>query len=233
MNAVTSPCDLEVLSAYLDEELGADETARVEAHLDTCHACRHRLDGLARVTETLRGLERAAPPPILEEMVLGRREVHGARSWSGRLAQMNESARRTRSTIGLVFAMVLMLVMFVYLFSLAQSRRTPTSTVISVTSEQLGGLPSVDRPLLLVTPQEFPDPAVLRAWQERQGVTEVRRHPAVTAAALVTLDFDALDCASAPSARQAAGQAGTSPRLIAELSLQDGAIRCALRRAPP
>lgn len=227
MSAVSTPCDLEVLSAYLDEELSAGETARLEAHLETCHACQDRLQGLTRVSETLRSLERAAPPPILEELVLGRREVPGARSWSGRLAQMNEASRRTRSTIGLVFAMVLMLVVFVYLFSLAQSRQAPTSTVISVTSDHLReaglGVPE----LVPVLEADVAEPGALAAWRASAGVAEVWRHPDVDDAALaglasLTCDDDA-----------AAAGAKTNVDYQAVLDLEQGRLRCTRRVLAP
>ena len=223
MSAVSTPCDLEVLSAYLDEELSPGETARLEAHLETCHACQDRLRGLTRVSETLRSLERAAPPPILEELVLGRREVPGARSWSGRLAQMNEASRRTRSTIGLVFAMVLMLVVFVYLFSLAQSRQAPTSTVISVTSDHLReaglGMPE----LTPVLAGDVVDPAAFAAWRERVAVVEVWRHPDVDPAALAGLATLTCDEAEGSPTSEAAADHR------AVLSMDQGQLRCTRR----
>ncbi len=56
----------DVLSAYLDRELPAPEAVRVEEHLEGCDRCRHQLDGLTTVVGRLRGLERLAPPQILE-----------------------------------------------------------------------------------------------------------------------------------------------------------------------
>lgn len=225
MNTVISTCELELLSAYLDEELSADETARLEAHLETCHACQSRLDGLTRVSETLRSLERAAPPPILEELVLGRREVPGARSWSGRLAQMNEASRRTRSTIGLVFAMVLMLVVFVYLFSLAQSRQGPTSTVISVTSDQLRGVAATEPEWIRVGSSDAVEPATFEAWRSVVGVDEVWRHPDVAVAALA--DLESLTCAG-----DAAASVETAVSHVAVLTMEQGELRCTRRLAP-
>lgn len=224
MNAVSPTCELELLSAYLDEELSANETARLEAHLETCHACQNRLQALTRVSETLRSLERAAPPPILEELVLGRREVPGARSWSGRLAQMNEASRRTRSTIGLVFAMVLMLVVFVYLFSLAQSRQAPTSTVISVTSNQLSGAPAPDEALERVVASDFEDPTRLDAWMNEVGVTQVWRQGLIPESALE--DLMAVNCASAVDEEPTAVPA-------AILRIEQGELGCVLRSVPP
>src|SRR2546428_3349966 len=38
----------ELLSAYLDERVGADERARIVAHLDACESCRAHLESLRR-----------------------------------------------------------------------------------------------------------------------------------------------------------------------------------------
>ena len=217
MNAAGTTCELELLSAYLDEELSTDEAARLEAHLETCHTCRNRLQGLTRVSETLRSLERAAPPPILEELVLGRREVPGARRWSGRLAQMNEASRRTRSTIGLVFAMVLMLVVFVYLFSLAQSRQAPTSTVISVTSDQLRGAMAPEPELVRVIAGDLEDPAAIQDWMDAMGVDQVWSQGELPTAALT-----ALESVTCPDSPGAAGRA-------AVLRYEDDTLRCTIR----
>jgi predicted anti-sigma-YlaC factor YlaD len=51
----------EILSAHLDGEAGPEETARAQAHLDGCAACRQWLDGAAAVTRLAR---LAVQPPM-------------------------------------------------------------------------------------------------------------------------------------------------------------------------
>ncbi|HEV7519026.1 MAG TPA: zf-HC2 domain-containing protein [Thermoanaerobaculia bacterium] len=65
--------DLELLSAYLDDEVGLVAARALESHLQTCDACRGQLRQLRGVVHQLSGLERPAPPPWLITQV--RREV--------------------------------------------------------------------------------------------------------------------------------------------------------------
>ena len=51
----------ELLSAYLDDELSAEERARADAHLGTCHECRADLDGLRRVVRRATSLDDRPP----------------------------------------------------------------------------------------------------------------------------------------------------------------------------
>ena len=57
---------VDLLSAYLDQELSPDETDQICDHLEGCPECQHQLDGLGRVVGRLRRLERIAPPQLLE-----------------------------------------------------------------------------------------------------------------------------------------------------------------------
>lgn len=132
MSTTCSTFDAEVLSAFLDAELADEEATEVSAHLEHCVPCRQRLEGLGRVSNSLRGLERVAPPPILDELVLGQLEVGAARSWSRRLDQFAAPSQRTRATIGPMFALVMMLVLLVFLFGEALERRGSQPTVISL-----------------------------------------------------------------------------------------------------
>ena len=65
--------DIELLSAYLDDETGRVEASELKSHLQTCDACRGRLRELRGVVHQLSGLDRPAPPPWLLAQV--RREV--------------------------------------------------------------------------------------------------------------------------------------------------------------
>lgn len=57
---MTHPSDL--MSAFLDGEIGPDDHAIVAAHIDGCSTCRADLDSLARVRDWIRGLPFAEPP---------------------------------------------------------------------------------------------------------------------------------------------------------------------------
>jgi hypothetical protein len=50
------------LSAYIDEQLEADERARVERHLASCAECRAELESLRRTVQLLRSVPPVAPP---------------------------------------------------------------------------------------------------------------------------------------------------------------------------
>jgi hypothetical protein len=65
--------NIELLSAYLDDEMGLVEARKLESHLQTCEACRGQLRELRGVVHQLSGLDRPAPPPWLMAQV--RREV--------------------------------------------------------------------------------------------------------------------------------------------------------------
>jgi len=60
---VSHPGDL--LSAYLDGELTADEHVAVAAHLDACEACRSEFAATASARASLRSLPQIEPPPAL------------------------------------------------------------------------------------------------------------------------------------------------------------------------
>lgn len=61
--------DTELLSAYLDREIGLVEARAVETHLENCLTCRGRLADLKRVVASLGSLGREAPPPWLARQV--------------------------------------------------------------------------------------------------------------------------------------------------------------------
>jgi hypothetical protein len=67
-----SHIDDDALSAFVDQELGPEETARTGAHLETCTDCQERLDGLRSVAVLLRRLPEVEPP---RDFALGPRLV--------------------------------------------------------------------------------------------------------------------------------------------------------------
>lgn len=69
----------EQLSAYLDSELGFVEMLEIESHCGTCRECSARLTALRHVVNGLSRVERAAPPPYLEERI--RRQAQAQTPW--------------------------------------------------------------------------------------------------------------------------------------------------------
>jgi len=83
MTSRDDPHPHQLLSAWLDDETAASETAAVEAHLAECEACRSLVDDLRRLT----GAVRAEPAPDVPEGLRSRiaqRIATAARSDEGR-----------------------------------------------------------------------------------------------------------------------------------------------------
>ena len=76
-------CDttLPLLEAYLDNELDRAEAREVEAHLDTCEACRTALSKLDDVRRALRddALKYQAPSELRERIAATRFDSAGTR----------------------------------------------------------------------------------------------------------------------------------------------------------
>lgn len=64
---MTTPHSGELLSAYLDGELVAEEQGAVLAHLRQCEACRVELGELDLARTAVRSLPMLEPPPLLAE----------------------------------------------------------------------------------------------------------------------------------------------------------------------
>jgi anti-sigma factor RsiW len=82
----------DLLSAYLEHDLGASEHAAVEAHLATCATCAADVEGLRDTVALLRGLPDPEPPPFLATRVMARIAAGEARvpAWRRWLAQLGE-----------------------------------------------------------------------------------------------------------------------------------------------
>jgi hypothetical protein len=107
----------ELLSAYLDSELGTTETQRVEAHFHSCAACRSRLQDFQRVVGGVASLSSAAPPLALRAQI--RRQVAAQpqallQRWLARLRWLFEvpSQPLFRNSAALLFVLVASSVLF-------------------------------------------------------------------------------------------------------------------------
>lgn len=109
----------ELLSAYLDGELAAEEEERVEELLDERPEMRAELDGMRRVIGHLRHVERVAPPQTLDMAVTRRIALDGdRRSLLDRVEDgMTGIGGGKQSHIFSMFALVIALVAIVYFFA--------------------------------------------------------------------------------------------------------------------
>src|SRR2546422_2614135 len=69
----------ELLSAYLDERVGADERARIVTHLDACESCRAHLESLRRTVALLHTAEPVRAPEGFRAQVRARIEAQPRR----------------------------------------------------------------------------------------------------------------------------------------------------------
>ena len=98
----------ELLSAYLDGQVGSDERARITAHLDTCGACRAQLESLRKTVMLLRAAEPVRAPEGFRAQVRARVTSEAGRparawrlpalSWSWRTARVPSHPAPPRSS---------------------------------------------------------------------------------------------------------------------------------------
>jgi anti-sigma factor RsiW len=141
----------ELLSAYLDDQLAPHQAVGLRRHLAECDACRRHLDSLHRVVAGLRGIERVAPPPVLDQLV--QRRVALEEPPVGLLARVEARLDRfqtIQSSVGAIFAVVLALAAMVYFLAEGveryEQKRIPVlvlPAVEEIESEESGGQSSV------------------------------------------------------------------------------------------
>jgi anti-sigma factor RsiW len=119
MTALGAHASTDLLSAYLDGELPASDGERVETHLGRCPSCRAELDSLRRVVDTLRRLERTAPPPTLAQHVARRVALEGRRP--GLLARFEDEVARLRPRISILMPFTLVFALATMLYFFAQT----------------------------------------------------------------------------------------------------------------
>jgi hypothetical protein len=110
--------DVDMLSAYLDEQVTPAERARVDGHLATCAACRSELESLRRTVTLLQALPRVPVPRAftLSEARVGIRRPQAQPAWVG-------------WTRGLAAVTAIALVAVVAVSLLNQPSAQPTATV--------------------------------------------------------------------------------------------------------
>jgi anti-sigma factor RsiW len=117
VTALNPHAPTELLSAYLDGELPAGDGLRVEEHLALCPSCRAELASLHRVIDSLRRLERTAPPPALAQHVQRRIALAAPRATA--LGRFEDELARLRPLISIFmpFAVVVALAAILYFFA--------------------------------------------------------------------------------------------------------------------
>lgn len=125
----SSHATVELLSAYLDQELVGSEVHHLEDHLEQCAECHSRLEGLRKVVASLRRAERHDPPVDLEMAVARRIALAGQRESMLDRFETRLSIFNRQSTLLPLFAVVIALAVFMYLFAVGvekhQNQRIP------------------------------------------------------------------------------------------------------------
>ena len=116
----------EQLSAYLDQELSAEEASELESLIEDCPECHARLEGLRHVMHAMGRVERLAPPPNLDMAVARRIALAGQKKTLLDRFEDRLSAFQRQPSMMLWFCLVFALVMvtFFFLNSLERSRHS-------------------------------------------------------------------------------------------------------------
>jgi len=109
--------DVEILSTYLDRELGRQAQGEVEEHLERCDDCREKLTGLQKVVGNLQALERLAPPPHLGTHLHRLASVEAAQPTLIQRLEQHLSRFSLQPSIVPIFAVVMALILIIYMLS--------------------------------------------------------------------------------------------------------------------
>ena len=125
----SSHATVELLSAYLDQQLVGSEVSHLEDHLENCDECHDRLEGLRKIVASLHRIDDVDPPAELEMAVARRIALAGESSSVLDSFETQLSVFNRQSNILPLFAIVIALGVFMYLFAVAvdkhQNQRIP------------------------------------------------------------------------------------------------------------
>lgn len=121
---------LPLLSAYLDDEVTAEERDRVESHLEGCPLCRLALDEMRESSRSYRALIPLLPPPEVAEAVMGSRtaQTPGGSQAESRISPPDHPVRRwvIRSSLAMA-ASVALVALFATAVMHEESQVRPTN----------------------------------------------------------------------------------------------------------
>lgn len=218
-NRLDAHARVELLSAYLDNQVSPAERARLESHLRDCAACRAELASLRQTVAVMRALPRVPVPHAftLSEAKIGVRQPAPKAAWLGGLVR----------GLGAVTAVALVAVVAVTVLrppaaapEQAVARSAPTAAVVEKAVEApLALAPAAPAPMAV---QEAPVASVQVPTTQETG--------AETPSLAMAQDTAAVEPAQPEAAATAALAAAPAARTIAPTETAEPAM---LAMAPP
>lgn len=132
---MTSHPKVEDLSTYLDSRLTGAESRRVEAHLERCDSCRHRLRSMQAVVRKLAALERQSPPASISNQLSRLSSLRGSRPTLVERLEEGASRLNSESSIFSMFGVVVALIVIIYLLTWAFYREQESALPVGLESE--------------------------------------------------------------------------------------------------
>lgn len=127
--------DVEILSTYLDRELGRREQSQVEEHLERCDDCREKLSGLQKVVKNLQALERLAPPQHLGTHLHRLASLEICQPTLTQRLEQRVSRFSLQPSVAPIFAIVVALIVIIYMLSWGLHRQATGRIPVHLESE--------------------------------------------------------------------------------------------------
>lgn len=156
----------EQLSAYIDDELPADEIREVESLLAHDKAVRQRLEGLRKVVDGLRQTEPPPPPPTLHHAVARRIALEREQVPFLDRFEANLSPLARHNPLMPMFAVVLVLAIAIYFFAVMVERANRGDTEVVVVGSTETGTTMIGARIEVAGRILFWDGAL---WRERDA----------------------------------------------------------------
>jgi anti-sigma factor RsiW len=127
---------VEVISAYVDDELSPRRRTVVDGHLENCSSCRERLAGMRSAVGGVRRLEKVAPPPAIAFRVrqeIARRDARPAGFFARLRSSLSLTTNPALSTpLGMALALLLSVLVFEGRGSWFGPRSLATDTFLNI-----------------------------------------------------------------------------------------------------
>lgn len=123
---------IETISTYLDNELSPSRRLSVDSHLETCSACRSRLEGLHRVVSRLSTIEPEVAPAHLKPEIQRFAALQSVGTSVEARIEWLAALTRQQSPLFAAFGVVIALVLIVFLLAsgLTSFKRTGTDLIV-------------------------------------------------------------------------------------------------------